>query len=74
SFKEFTDAAQVLDYRESDVAIRTWGETAALTYRFDMSWEVTGERYQETGHDALLLVREGGKWVIAWRVMVSPSA
>lgn len=73
SYRKFTASAKVLSYIESDLSIDVWGDSAMAAYHFDMEWDAAGARSRESGHDVLMLVREHGKWLIAWRTQV-PAA
>lgn len=72
SYKEFIAQAIVHDYREIDHTIDVWGNTAVVTYVFDISYEMNGQTFRESGHDMFVFNREGEQWLAVWR-MVLPS-
>jgi len=74
TYDEFLKVALVLRFEESEPAIDVWNDAAVATVRWEMAWEVGGQRSEESGHDVYVLVREGGRWLIAWRTLVAAGA
>jgi ketosteroid isomerase-like protein len=72
SYKEFAAQANVREYREKDHTIDVWGNTAVVTYAFDIFYEMNGQTFRESGHDMFVFNREGELWFAVWR-MVLPS-
>lgn len=58
----FASMAKVLSWREIDPQIQLYGNTAVVTYYFDMAFEMGGQTIKMGGRDMLVFVREGGKW------------
>lgn len=73
TYEEFLKVALVLRFEESEPVIDVWGDAAVATVRWEMAWEVGGQRSEESGHDIYALVREGGRWLVAWRTLVSAA-
>jgi uncharacterized protein (TIGR02246 family) len=71
TYDEFLRAALVLRYEEQAPAVDVFGDTAVATFRWEMAWEVGGQRSEDTGHDVYVLVRTEGHWLIAWRTLVA---
>lgn len=71
TYDEFLKVALVLRFDESEPSIDLFNDSAVATRRWEMAWEVGGQRSEESGHDIYVLVREGGRWLIAWRTLVS---
>jgi hypothetical protein len=69
SYSDFTESAVIHGYAESDLVIDTFDETAVATYRYDIDWEMDGERHVEAGHDFFVFRRHGGRWIAAWRLL-----
>jgi uncharacterized protein (TIGR02246 family) len=74
SYKDFVASTQVTDYREGDVTVDIWGETAVASYDYEIAWDVKGQPYRDSGRDVFVLRREGGKWLVVWRTLVPASA
>jgi Domain of unknown function (DUF4440) len=73
SYQEFLSAAIVLRYEESEPTIDSWGNTAVASLRWEMAWEMGGQRSDEAGVDLYVLVCDGGEWLIAWRTLLSTT-
>ena len=75
TYEEFLSAALVLRYEEGEPSVDLFGDTAVASFRWEMAWEMGGQRSEEAGHDLYLLVRTEGHWLIAWRTLLpSPPA
>jgi hypothetical protein len=63
-WKEFTDIAKVNYWKEIDPKIDLYGNGcfAIVTYRFEMSFDVSGHSIQMNGRDMFSLVKENNKW------------
>lgn len=70
SYREFVEQAATRDYRESDVSIRVWGDTAVATYRFAIDYEMEGRTLHDVGYDVFVLHHKGGRWRMVWRTLV----
>ena len=62
SWKAFSDAAKIHYWKEIDPKIRLYGDTAVVTYYFDMSFDMGGQSITMGGRDMFVMVREEGKW------------
>jgi len=71
TYDEFLTAALVLRYEESEPSVDVFGDTAVASFRWEMAWEIGGQRSEESGHDLYVLVRTEGRWLIAWRTLLS---
>lgn len=73
TYDEFLAAALVLRYEESEPTVDVVGDTAVASFRWEMAWEMGGQRSEDAGHDLYVLVRAEGRWLIAWRTLVPAS-
>ncbi|MGH2374379.1 MAG: YybH family protein [bacterium] len=73
SYKEFTSQARTHEYVESDAAIEQWDDTAVATYRYDITYEMDGTVYRESGWDVFVFRRDNERWRAVWRTLI-PSA
>jgi uncharacterized protein (TIGR02246 family) len=71
TFEEFLTAALVLRYEEEAPTVDVFGDTAVATFRWEMDWEMGGQRSEDTGRDIYVLVHVEGRWLIAWRTLVA---
>jgi uncharacterized protein (TIGR02246 family) len=71
SFVEYTRAVDTLHFRETDHAVHVVGDTAVVSYRFEVIYESAGERHDEIGRERLVFVLDGGRWSVIWRMQTS---
>jgi ketosteroid isomerase-like protein len=69
-FRDFCQNATTHEYREDDLQVDVAGDTAVVTFRYDMVYERAGKRYRSTGRDLWVFQREGGAWIAVWRAML----
>ena len=69
---DFCREATVANCEESKFAVEIWGDTASVSYDFDISYEMEGKNYHDTGRDLFIFSREvtHGKWLAVWRILV----
>jgi len=62
----FVEAATIHAWNESDHRIRIHadGSCAVATYRFSISFTVSGQPVTMMGRDMFFLVRESGRWLV----------
>jgi ketosteroid isomerase-like protein len=70
SFRDFCENAEVHEYREHDLQIDVAGDTAVVSFLFQMVYERSGKRYDCTGRDLWVFQRQAGQWVAVWRTML----
>ena len=69
SYRDFLAQAQIIDYRESESIVDDWGVVAIATCPWEMTYELDGRRYRESGHDTFVFKKEDGQWQAIWRLM-----
>jgi hypothetical protein len=67
SYVDFLAQAKVHGFSASDYAVDVIENTAVMTYRWTIDYEFSGARSVEHGQDVLVWVRDGDRWLIAWR-------
>jgi ketosteroid isomerase-like protein len=72
-FEEFCANARVVEYTESDQIIEVIGNSAVVSFKFDMLYERPKYRERSQGRDLWLFQRDSGKWVAVWRTMIELS-
>jgi len=70
SYADFMAQSRIIDYAESGHSAHAWGDTAAVTYNWTMTYEQKGETKRESGQDMFVLARRGLRWVSVLRVML----
>lgn len=63
SWSGFASAAKIHYWEEIDPKIELYGNTAVITYYFDMSFDMGGQTTKMGGRDMLVFIKEGGKWL-----------
>jgi ketosteroid isomerase-like protein len=69
-FRDFLQNSTIQEFREHDHQIDVAGDTAVITFRYDMVYERSGERYRSTGRDLWVFQKQGGAWIAVWRTML----
>jgi uncharacterized protein (TIGR02246 family) len=69
-FVDFCANASVHEYREADQQVDVVGDTAVVSFTYEMVYERSGERSRATGRDLWVLVQIGGEWLAIWRTML----
>ena len=62
--------ARVHDFHDGDYESDVVGDTSVVTFRFEMTYERSGERYYSTGRDLWVFRGEDGGWIAVWRTML----
>ncbi len=62
SWNDFSRAAHIRHWEEQEPKIMVFGNTAVVTYYFDMSFDMGGQTVNLGGRDMFVFVKEDGKW------------
>lgn len=71
TYREFGEAATVLEYIPERPEVDHWGSTAVAICPFFIVYELNNKTYREKGVDLLVLTYEGGSWQVVWRKLSS---
>ena len=74
SYEDFVHQAAVRECKFSEPDIDLWDDTAVATYFWEISYELNGQDYHESGHDLFVMTRSGGRWRAVWRAMLPQPA
>lgn len=69
-FRDFQENAAIHEYQERDLEADVAGDTAVVTFRFEMDYERQGKRYHCTGRDLWVFGQQDEAWVAVWRTML----
>jgi len=69
-FRDFRQNARVQEFNESEQQADVAGDTAVVTYRYQMLYERAGKRYRASGRDLWTFQLQDGKWLAVWRTML----
>lgn len=63
SWNNFAKSAKIHHWKELEPKIRLYGNTAVVTYYFDMSFTMGGQTINLGGRDMFVFVKGDGKWL-----------
>ena len=69
-FRDFCQNAKIHEFCERDLQIDVAGGTAVVTFRYEMVYERSGERYRASGRDLWVFQNQGKAWIAVWRTML----
>ena len=69
-FRDFHQNASIQEFREHDLHVDVAGDTAVVTFRYDMVYERAGKRYRSTGRDLWVFQKQDNAWIAVWRTML----
>jgi ketosteroid isomerase-like protein len=69
-FHDFCRNARIHEFRDYDHQVDVAGDTAVVTFRYDVLYERSGERYHSTGRDLWVFQNQGSAWIAVWRTML----
>jgi uncharacterized protein (TIGR02246 family) len=62
-WKDFAHAATIHHWKEIDPLVQLYGDSAVVTYDFDIAFDMGGNALALKGRDMFVLVKENGRWV-----------
>ena len=69
-FRDFCQYATIHEFHEYDQQVDVARDTAVITFRYEMVYERSGERYRATGRDLWVFEQQDGAWSAVWRAML----
>ena len=69
-FRDFCENAKVQEFHDHDYQSDLVGDTAVVTFRYDMIYERSAERYRASGRDLWVFQRQDNGWIAVWRTML----
>jgi general stress protein 26 len=74
--RSYEDACSQMTFHKldgSDEHIDVYGRMAVAHYKYDCVWEFQGKKFDDTGREILVFVRDDKDWQIAWRTLIPGS-
>jgi ketosteroid isomerase-like protein len=68
--RDFVQSATIHDFAEHDIEADVIGDSAVASYRFEIDFERSGQRYLGTGRDLYVFRRVEGEWLAVWRTLL----
>jgi len=69
-FRHFRESSNIQEFHEHDLQCDATGDTAVITFRYEMVYERTGNRYRATGRDLWVFQNQHAGWIAVWRAML----
>ena len=69
-FRDFCQNATIQEFREQDQQVDVASETAVITFRYEMVYVRSGERYRAYGRDLWVFEKQEESWIAIWRAML----
>jgi ketosteroid isomerase-like protein len=69
-FSDFCQNAKIHEFREDDFRVDVAGDTAVISFRYEMVYTRSGGRFRSTGRDLWVFQSQGGAWIAVWRTML----
>ena len=69
SYRQFLQVARLISFSADEPEIDVFGDTAVASTAWSTSYELEGNRHDETGRDVFVFTREGDAWRAGWRFM-----
>jgi ketosteroid isomerase-like protein len=69
-FRDFCQNAIIHEFREHEHQVDVAGDTAVVSFRYEMVYERSGKRNRSTGRDLWVFHKQGPGWVAVWRTML----
>lgn len=69
-FREFCENCRIHEFREEDQTVDVVSSTAIVSFRYQMKYERSGQRYQAAGRDLWVFEYQNKAWIAVWRTML----
>ena len=73
SYEDFIRLATVREFKASEPVIDVFDNMGVATCPWEISYRMNDQDHTESGHDLLVLTRQGSKWQVAWRTVLSSA-
>jgi uncharacterized protein (TIGR02246 family) len=74
SYVEYCRQVRTHAFVVREHAVHFFGDTAIVTYLFEVTYEVNGQTSRESGTERLVFSRNGGVWHVVWRLQTTAAA
>lgn len=58
----FAEAARLAEWRELEPLIQVYGDSAVVSYYYELACTINGQEIRLDGRDMFFLVRDNGRW------------
>jgi general stress protein 26 len=74
--RSYEDACSQMTFHKLDALdehIDVYDDAAVACHKYECIWEFQGKKFDDTGHEILVFVRNDKNWQIAWRTLIPGS-
>ncbi len=69
-FSDFCQQARIHEFHEHDHQVDIAGETAVVSFRYEMVYERDAKRFRAVGRDLWVFEKQDSAWTAVWRTML----
>jgi len=69
-FSDFCQQARIREFHEHDHQVDLAGETAVVSFRYEMVYERDAKRFRAVGRDLWVFEKQDSAWTAVWRTML----
>src|SRR5262249_8321768 len=69
-FRDFCETATIHQFKEGEYQVDIVGETAVVSFGYEMLYERRAEKYRATGRDLWIFGKQATGWIALWRMML----
>ena len=73
SYEDFARSTQLVKCEIAEPQIDLVGDTAIASYPWTISYLLEGRRYDESGREIVVLMRDEVRWLVRWRTLLLDS-
>jgi uncharacterized protein DUF4440 len=72
-FRDFCATATMHQFKEGEYQVDIVGETAVVSFGYEMLYERSAEKYRAIGRDLWIFGKQATGWIALWRMMLDLS-
>jgi ketosteroid isomerase-like protein len=69
-FRDFSQNSRILEFNEIDQQVDVVGETAVVSFRYEMVYEQNAKSSRAVGRDVWVFEKQESAWLAVWRTML----
>jgi hypothetical protein len=69
-FSDFCQNARIHEFEEYDQQVDVAGETAVVSFKYEMVYERDATRWRAVGRDLWVFQKRDSDWIAVWRAML----
>jgi ketosteroid isomerase-like protein len=69
-FRDFTENAKIHEFHARNHQVDVAGDTAVVTFQYEMVYQRSGKRWRSTGRDLWVFQKQDSEWIAGWRTLL----